>query len=159
MRLFKPHGRNGYCGPAALSAIFNISTDQVAQIIRLRTGRAQIKSTSGWELCGCVQQINLRLDLEIGWRFSEAYEGHTLRYFYEHDIPTGHWLLNCTTHWIVYHDSYLVDSGAWIKSKEPTFALDLQDKRLARRRIKRAVHIDCDSLTEQEFESIGNLYG
>ena len=45
MKLHQIHGKNRYCGPAAISAITGASTDDAAYAIRCRSGQRFVKGS------------------------------------------------------------------------------------------------------------------
>ena len=60
-RLHRIRGRNTYCGPAALSALADISTDDAARRIRDITGDRAIRGVSPRDLHAAAKTFGLRL--------------------------------------------------------------------------------------------------
>lgn len=60
----KPHGKNRYCGPGALSAITGLSSDDIAAIARLNSpGRGPVRGMSNAELVGVVERLGGKAEL------------------------------------------------------------------------------------------------
>lgn len=56
-RLHKPHGKNHYCGPTALSAITGLSRDDIAAMARQHSGRRAIKGMFDGEAFAVIRQL------------------------------------------------------------------------------------------------------
>jgi len=56
-RLHKPHGKNKFCGPTALSALTGISKDDIAAIVREYSGRRAVMGMHNHEAFEVVNQL------------------------------------------------------------------------------------------------------
>ena len=118
MKLHDVEGRNSYCGPAAISTVAGVTTDEAARIIRER--RAYYRPVRGCHYYEVLQALNL-----LGYTF-ESYTSigklqrgvvrlqPTLKqWLAERDRRADHsqvFLVNVTGHFIVIRGSILVDS-------------------------------------------------
>lgn len=65
LKLHKPHGKNRYCGPAAISAVTGVSTDEAAAVTRMLTGRRSVKGMHDGEMVRALQALGCRVE-EVG---------------------------------------------------------------------------------------------
>jgi hypothetical protein len=100
MKLHPIRGRNGYCGPGVISALTGVTTDEAAALLRLQTGRKQIRGVTPNELLPTLRNLGFwterfqifaeDTDLTLG----EWLEVHTASWTGAYLITTqGHWQL------------------------------------------------------------------
>ena len=68
---------NRYCGPAAMSAILGITTDEAAATLREVTGRRSIKCTHGYEIHSALQMYGVRM--QQNYREVVQHKGESFR--------------------------------------------------------------------------------
>lgn len=62
--VFKPvTGKNSYCGPTALAAFTGLSTDEIARIVRLQTGKPAVKGLHRMDLMNVVRYLGGRAEI------------------------------------------------------------------------------------------------
>lgn len=57
IKLHKPHGKNRYCGPAAISAVTGVSTDEAAAVVRHLTGKRSVKGMHDGEMVRALSAL------------------------------------------------------------------------------------------------------
>ena len=100
-------GRNGYCGPAAVSAIAGIDSDIAAAIMRRISGRRAIKGSYDREVTGALRVLG------YGFRRSEVYNDKppTLKQWASRREDRNQTcLVEVTGHWLVVRGYTLADS-------------------------------------------------
>lgn len=56
--LHKPHGKNRFCGPTALSILTGLSTDDCAAVVRLvNPGKRAVKGMNDWEMLDALRKL------------------------------------------------------------------------------------------------------
>lgn len=107
----KRAGRNGYCGPAALSTVLGISAENAAFWIRRKTNKDRVKGTGWHELVSVMNEFGL-------YATSEGYDPRpTLaRWFKTRERDMREWpvLIGLTDHWVVVKGNMISDSGQGI---------------------------------------------
>lgn len=102
LSLHEPHGKNRYCGPAAISAITGISTDDAAAVVRhLHPGRGPVKGMHNSELVGALEKLGARVVQVHG--FTPRAPKPTLKHFIEGRIESlqkAYLVINVTNHYV-----------------------------------------------------------
>jgi hypothetical protein len=110
-----PHGRNHYCGPAALAYLLRTCPDTAAYILRDVTKRRAIHGTTSTEMIRALERYGLRA-IPRARRHSPATgkrtDQRTLAQWLEVEKPRPHdeYLVVVTGHWIVVHGSRWFDN-------------------------------------------------
>lgn len=65
IQLHKPHGKNSYCGPTAISALTGISKDDVAAIVRKQTGRPSVKGMHTHEAVHVLNEVGCGIQILV----------------------------------------------------------------------------------------------
>ena len=133
-------GRNGYCGPAVISAITGCSTDDAARSIRENTGRGRITGVTDCELAITMAEFGFRVTEIIG---HEKYRSMVMRMAKSPFINTdanpifgrgltlgkfaamaqqgaylkGIWAIVVGNHWVVMADGMIADNGTMFSRK------------------------------------------
>ncbi len=111
-----PHGRNHYCGPAALAYLLRTCPDTAAYILRDVTKRRAIHGTTSTEMIRALDRYGLKA-IPRAWRRSDVpaplrRNQRTLAEWLEVAKPEPHqeYLVVVTGHWIVVHGSRWFDN-------------------------------------------------
>ena len=119
------HGRNRYCGPAAISTLTGCSTDQAARHYRVLSGKAQCRGMHIRYVKRILQGSGIKLGLRHDYSTMEPRERPTLAWALRNTGP-GTYLVSASNHWIVMQigDGWakVVDSAPRYTCKTPTSA-------------------------------------
>ena len=110
IELHPVRGHNSYCGPAVISALTGVSTDEAAFLLRLYTGRKLITTTKPVEVVPVLRALNLHVErFQV---FDLEFDGPTLRDWLTcFSVPwTGVSLVATVDHWQVVAGDLLADN-------------------------------------------------
>lgn len=112
MALTKPKGKNKYCAPSAMSAIFNITTDYASKLLRQVTEERAIRGVYNRDLIQCL--------INNGVKFThKRYDkGMTFNQLVRQGIITKPSIINLTEHYIAFDGNNWCDSGYWGKKRK-----------------------------------------
>ena len=130
-------GGNRFCGPAAISTITGISTDDASRIIRHITGRRQVTWTSTHEVHQAMQWRGYR----IVEKRMDGDNPTLARWLRERQNRRATYLINVTNHWVVVRGNKFVDS----KHRDPVNTRQAKGRRA---RVKRVYTVFRDKLLE-----------
>lgn len=133
--LYKVKGPNRYCGPSALSALFNISTKQSARLMREVTGKPAVRSYSTYNLTRVLTRNNVKWErIEYGPKKAPTFAQFAL------NCPPGRYILASSSHFFTYctKTNTVCDNGHYCATKKPEDVEVFKKKRV---RIRDAVLI------------------
>ena len=157
--LYRIKGRATKCGPAAISAIAGVHTEDAARIIRRLFDRKTVNGAYMDELAATLIELGWKPDYALRHRSyrqrRHARRQETYDRIFEkvpYDIrsvtigrvldvwPSGTWAIATPTHFIAYSDGFVADNGAWFSRKpELWFRANPRHDRAGRRRLDEAV--------------------
>lgn len=103
------HGRNSYCGPAAISTITGASTDLAAKLIRRKTGAQSVKGAYFSDLAYAFDCLGFKASDGCGWQIGGKYPTLS-KWLSDHRNPAFTYLVQVTGHWLVVRCDMLADS-------------------------------------------------
>lgn len=113
----KPFGNNTYCGPAVLSMVFHISTDDAAAHVRKITGKRFVK----WMNHSHMAQALSANTIGDGKSYVVSPSRPTLKKVSdEHFKPSGYYVVLITGHFILVHNGIVYDNNYYHGDKVST---------------------------------------
>lgn len=139
MALHKVTGRNSYCGPAALSAVFGIPSHDTASHLRAVTGKASVRGVHDHHMRKTLRDAQVSITsrewpVKIAPTFSQWLRGRV----------HGIYILTISNHYVavdVYGKTF-ADSGAW-EAKKPR---PLKEFPHPKARVRHAIRINYGSM-------------
>ena len=111
MKLHKIKGKNKYCGPAALSAAFGISSQYAAKLIRTHCcgHGGGVKGTSGKDLKKVFDHYGVQSTADVRISRNKQFTfNHWVKETFPH-YPNSTFIVAVKNHWITIHNGYFID--------------------------------------------------
>ena len=126
-------GRNGYCGPSALSCVLGIPTDAVSKVVRevVRKNKTPVRGMGLADVSATLDHFGYVYDSTVFSKNRPTFSQWIEQYGDTDDF----YLLATGNHWIVYNQGEVADSGAWFGRKPKPLPAK------ARRRTRAKYHI------------------